>query len=120
MKMVLAIVQDDDARVLLDELTAKSLRATKLSTSGGFLQTRNCTLLLGVPDEQVATVVGIIRSICRTRMKYVSLMTVAPEGALGYGAQPVEVEVGGAHIFVWSAQRAVLNVVLAAGTPAES
>lgn len=102
----MAIVQDEDAQVLLDELTAKSLRATKLSTSGGFLQTGNCTILLGVPDEQATTAISIIRSICRTRIEVCQPDDGGPGDAFGYGAQPVQVEVDGAHIFIWNAEQA--------------
>jgi len=106
MKMILAIVQEDDVRPLLDTLVANGLRATKMSTSGGFLHTRNFTVLMGVDDDQVAGVLDIIRATCHTRKTFVSAVPHAmgsAEGALM--VPPVEVEVGGAHIFVWKLVR---------------
>lgn len=109
MKMILAIVQDEDARALLDKLVANGLRATRMSTTGGFLGARNTTFLLGVDDDQVQGTVDIIRSVCRTRTAFVSALPYSlggPEGA--FLVHPVEVQVGGAHIFVWQVKQAGL------------
>ena len=53
MKMIIAIVQDDDALDLVDELTERNFRVTKLATTGGFLKSGNTTLLMGVEKEKV-------------------------------------------------------------------
>jgi uncharacterized protein YaaQ len=107
MKMILAIVQEDDVRALLDKFVENGLRATRISSSGGFLRTGNATVLMAVDDAQVAGVVTIIRAICRTRKAFVSGLPYAMGGAEGaLLLQPVEVEVGGAHIFVWQVERA--------------
>jgi uncharacterized protein YaaQ len=107
MKMILAVVQEDDVRALLDKLVENGLRATKISSTGGFLRVGNATVLIGVQDDQVAGVVSIIRSTCRTRTAFVSALPYAAgEGAGAFVAQPIEVEVGGAHIFVWRIERA--------------
>jgi uncharacterized protein YaaQ len=107
MKMVLAIVQEDDVRILLSMLVQNGLKATKISSTGGFLRTGNATVLIGVGDEQVARVVGIIRSVCRTRKTFINMQPYALGGTAGaFAVQPIEVEVGGAHIFVWKVTRA--------------
>jgi uncharacterized protein YaaQ len=107
MKMVLVIVQEADVRALLDKLVENGLRATKISSTGGFLRTGNATLLMGVENDQVAGVVSIIRATCRTRTSFVSVLPYAMGGAEGaFMINPLEVEVGGAHIFVWKVQRA--------------
>jgi uncharacterized protein YaaQ len=106
MKMILAIVQEDDVRALLDKLVENGLRATKISSTGGFLRIGNVTVLMGVEDDQVAGVVSIIRATCRTRMTFVNPAAYSPEGMGAFMIQPIEVEVGGAHIFVWKVERA--------------
>jgi uncharacterized protein YaaQ len=106
MKMILAIVQENDVRALLDKLVENGLRATRISSTGGFLRTGNATVLLGVEDDQVAGVVSIIRATCRTRTTFVSATAFAMEGMGAFVGQPLEVEVGGAHIFVWKVERA--------------
>lgn len=102
MKLVLAIVQDDDAIDLIEELTDNNFRVTKLATTGGFLKSGNTTLMIGVEKEVVKDVVNIIEDVCRKRKEMVS--TQAPS-AIGSGAgmympYPIEVEVGGATVFV--------------------
>ena len=45
MKLVIAIVNDEDALDLLDELTDKEFRVTKLASTGGFLRSGNTTMM---------------------------------------------------------------------------
>ena len=47
MKLVIAIINNDDSAVATAALTAKGLFVTKLSTTGGFLMVGNTTLLIG-------------------------------------------------------------------------
>ena len=54
MKLVLAIVQDDDALDLIEELNDKGFRVTKLATTGGFLKSGNTTLMIGVEIDKVS------------------------------------------------------------------
>ncbi len=100
MKLIIAIVQDDDSIDLIDELTDKGYRVTKLATTGGFLKSGNTTLMIGVEKENVDTVLKIIEDTCKTREQIVT--TPSPvTGATGvYVPYPVEVEVGGATVFV--------------------
>ncbi len=101
MKMVIAIVQDKDSVRLLEELMAKDFRATKLSSSGGFLRSGNSTLLIGVEDDKKDEVIDIIKQTCCSREQLVT--PVSPIGSTGsesFLPFPVEVTVGGATIFV--------------------
>ncbi|MCE3399510.1 cyclic-di-AMP receptor, partial [Staphylococcus aureus] len=52
MKMIIAIVQDQDSQELSDQLVKNNFRATKLATTGGFLRAGNTTFLCGVNDER--------------------------------------------------------------------
>ena len=67
MKLVIAIVQDDDAMDLIEELTDKNYRVTKLATTGGFLKSGNTTLMIGVEKEVVDKVINIIEDVCKKR-----------------------------------------------------
>lgn len=100
MKLIIAIVQDDDAVDLIDLLTESGFRVTKLATTGGFLKAGNTTLMIGVEKENVDKVLAQIEEICKTRDQVVT--TPAPiAGSTGvYVPYPVEVEVGGATVFV--------------------
>jgi len=100
MKLVIGIVQDDDSQDLVASLTKEGFRVTKLATTGGFLRSGNTTLLVGVEEEKVDKVIGIIRNLCETR-KQVITSTSPVAGSTGvYVPYPIEVSVGGATIFV--------------------
>ncbi len=60
MKLIVAIVQNDDADDLIDNLTAAHFGATRLASTGGFLRTGNTTIMVGVPEDSVEPVLKII------------------------------------------------------------
>lgn len=99
MKLIIAIVQDQDAPSLIDELTERDFRITKLASSGGFLKSGNTTLLMGVDDDKVDEALKIIEDNCKTREITTSLLSVTMPGDT-YIPYPLEVSVGGATIFI--------------------
>ncbi|MDQ7794419.1 MAG: cyclic-di-AMP receptor [bacterium] len=105
MKLVVAVVQDKDAPKLLQVLVDKDYRATKLASTGGFLKEGNTTLLLGVADDAVDDVVGLIKATCKSRDQLVTPLTPVGGPVDSYVPYPVEVLVGGATIFVLSVER---------------
>ncbi len=103
MKLIIAIVQDEDSSRLLSKLMQIGFSATKLATTGGFLKAGNTTLLLGVDDERIQEAVQLIESVCKSRKQ----ITTAPAALTGiahgeYTTYPVEVTVGGATLFILS------------------
>lgn len=106
MKLILAIVQDVDSRGLLDALMAEGYRATKISSTGGFLVRGNATILIGVRDEQVDPVLALLGKHCHARREFVSpVMPLSEAAAARHWVQPLEVEVGGATVFVLAVER---------------
>lgn len=105
MKLVTAIIQDEDLPNLLDGLTKTGFRSTVISSTGGFLRSGNSTVLVGVDDHQVGRVVSQIRERCRTRTQMMNPYSPALEPGLLYMPPQVEVEVGGAVIFVQQVER---------------
>ncbi len=99
MKLIVAIVQDQDVNALMDALTEKKYRVTKLSSTGGFLKSGNTTLLIGVEDEKVNEVKELVDNNCKTREITTSLLTVTMPGDT-FVPYPLEVKVGGATLFV--------------------
>lgn len=99
MKLLLAIVNNDDSVVASSALTERGFFVTRLSTTGGFLMVGNTTLLIGTEDQKVPEVLDILKKHCTTRKK-----TAAPTETLGRGLRndslPTEVTVGGATVFV--------------------
>ena len=99
MKLIIAIVQDQDAISLIDDLTEENYRVTKLASTGGFLKSGNTTLLIGVEDEDIDEVVNIIERNCKTREITTSLLNMTIPGET-YIPYPLEVKVGGATLFM--------------------
>jgi uncharacterized protein YaaQ len=105
MKSVIAIVQSDDAGALTDALREKNFQSTLISSTGGFLREGNATLLIGIEDDQIDSILQVIKENCTTRTQYVNPMPPVMEPGELYMPQPVEVEVGGAVVFVLNVER---------------
>lgn len=105
MKLVISIVQDQDANDLVEALTDSGYRVTKLATTGGFLKSGNTTLMMGVDDDKVDNVMDIVEQICKTRKQVVTSPTPATGVTSVYMTYPVEVKIGGATIFVVDVDR---------------
>ena len=105
MKLVVAIVHSEDAGALVDALLEREFRATRLHWSGGLLKQTNATIVLGVEDGQVDQVIGIVGEQCHARTQIVNPMPPIMEPGEFYLPYPVEVEMGGAVVFVLPVER---------------
>ncbi len=99
-RLVIAIVQDEDADLLLTGLRDAGIGATKIGSSGGFLRTGNSTIMIGVPSQRVETVKALIRHHCRRRTQLALPYSASLEPGLLAVPERFEVEVGGAIVFV--------------------
>ena len=100
MKLVVAIVQDEDATRLVGALMDEGYGVTKLATTGGFLKSGNTTLLVGVEDNRFEGCMAIIEKVCKSR-KQIATSPITMGGSSGiYASYPIEVTVGGATVFV--------------------
>ena len=108
MKLIITIVQDDDAGRLIGELMDQNFGVTKLATTGGFLKSGNTTLLIGISEERFDECLAIIEKICKSRRQIAS-SPVSMSGASSgmYTSYPIEVTVGGATVFVLSVDQFV-------------
>ncbi|MBD1383520.1 cyclic-di-AMP receptor [Metabacillus arenae] len=100
MKLVIAVVQDQDSTRLLNALTDHNFRVTKLATTGGFLKSGNTTFMIGTEDIRVDKALDIIKDSCQSREQLVAPVSPMGGNADSYVPYPVEVEVGGATVFV--------------------
>jgi uncharacterized protein YaaQ len=100
MKLLLTIVQDADAGKLQKALIDQGFDSTKLASTGGFLREGNTTLIIGVDDHRLERVKAIIEETCRERTKMMKPNIAISDLQEVYAAQPMEVTVGGAVVFV--------------------
>ena len=103
MKLILAIINYDDAGAVTQALTRRGFSSTKLATTGGFLMAGNTTIMVGVDEEKVQTVIDIIKEQCHSRQQIIPTTSETSYGY--YPSMPVEVVVGGATIFVVDIER---------------
>jgi len=98
MKMVLAVMDRDDASGVISNLTNEGFSVTRLSTTGGFLSSGNVTILVGVDDDKVEAVLSVIKEHSKSRTQLIP--TIMGNEASYISPMPVEVTVGGATVFV--------------------
>ena len=107
MKLLVTIVQDQDANRLMDRLPDEGFQFTKVSSTGGFLKEGNTTLLIGVEEDKMEQVLALIKETGKVRERQVEVpVSVAAMG----GAQPfppTKVTVGGAMIFILDVEKVV-------------
>lgn len=99
-KLILAVIQDKDSTRLLNTLVENNFRATKLASTGGFLKSGNTTFMIGTEDIRVEKALQIIKDNCQHREQLVAPISPMGGNADSYLPYPVEVEVGGATVFV--------------------
>lgn len=99
MKLILAIVNNDDSARVSVALTESGFGVTKLATSGGFLMVGNTTLLIGTEDDTTDKAIDILKQICTTR-KQLRPSTSSFGLGMNHMSIPEEIQVGGATIFV--------------------
>lgn len=64
MKLVIAIIRDEDSDPILHSLVEHEFRVTRIASTGGFLRRGQTTLMIGVEDEKVDQAIQIVSEIC--------------------------------------------------------
>lgn len=100
MKLVFAIVQNDDVKGLVNALIEHEVSVTRISSSGGFLRGGNTTLMIGVEKDRVDETLAIIKSKSSRREKLTASSAAMPSINMEAQYNPVRVIVGGATVFV--------------------
>jgi uncharacterized protein YaaQ len=105
MKQIYDVVHCKDAD---NHRTAKhdsGYRTTQINSAGGFLRESNATFLVGVDNDAVQDVLRIVKQTCYTRTQYVNPLLPIMEPGEFYMPNPVEVQVGGAAVFICNVNR---------------
>ena len=107
MKLLISIVHGDDVDQLVEALRDGGFSSTKVASTGGFLREGNATLLVGTDEANVPNVLDIMERNCHTRTQYVNPLPPVMEPGELYMPNPMEVQVGGAIVFVLDVERLV-------------
>ncbi|HSP64769.1 MAG TPA: cyclic-di-AMP receptor [Candidatus Deferrimicrobium sp.] len=100
MKLIFAVLQSHDVEACCDALTAAGFVCTRFGTQGGFLDSTNSTLMTGVDDAQVEQVLDLLRRHAKHRVEMLNSTLPLPGARTPILAPPLDVEVGGATVFV--------------------
>jgi uncharacterized protein YaaQ len=100
---MLAVVHDLDAEQVITALEDEGHRVTRIRSSGGFLRIDNSTLLMGVEDDAVSAVLGVLERECSSREIELPLVVV---GRLK-DHLPRMVRHGGATVFILDLEQTV-------------
>jgi uncharacterized protein YaaQ len=104
-KLVIAVVHERDRQPVNDALVAQGFSFTNIASTGGFLREGNATFLIGVQDDDVERLLGVIADNSKTREQHVNVFPPTLETMGACVPTPVEVEVGGAVCFVVPVER---------------
>ncbi len=104
MKLIIAVIQNEDEDALVQDFEDHNISSTRIGSSGGFLRASNTTLMMAVDDASVENVLDLLRKHCRRRTRHLHPLLPnleARERFLG----SIPVEVGGATVFVLPVER---------------
>lgn len=101
MKLIYAIVRNDNEDDVSDALMKEHFFVTRLVSSGGFLRKGNTTLMIATEEEKVQQVIDIIKQSCGKQQKItVNMPYVSGTAMVNYSTMPMSVTIGGATIMV--------------------
>lgn len=99
MKLLFAIIQNDDKKALTRALIEHDINVTRISSSGGFLHGGNTTLMIGVPKEKLDVALETIKEHSSRRQIVTAPATGIPHNVDSV-SMPMTVTVGGATVFI--------------------
>lgn len=100
MKLLIAVIHNRDKNKVIEDLVQAGFKFTIIGSTGGFLREGNTTFLIGIQDEELNSVLEIIKKNCHTREQMVNVVPPDATAVGGYVANPIQVPVGGAVTFV--------------------
>jgi uncharacterized protein YaaQ len=64
MKLIVAILRDEDSDHVSQSLVSSGFRVTRIASTGGFLRRGSTTFMIGVEDEKVDEAMQVVRDSC--------------------------------------------------------
>jgi uncharacterized protein YaaQ len=112
-KLAISIVQIEDVGNLVQRLIANDYGATRIDAAGGFLRKESAVVLTATTEDRLPQYYENVRTTCRRRV--VIWFPPVTDGLIGMPLDAMEVEVGGAVIFVLPIERIEFLNILGAG-----
>lgn len=107
--MLFIVAHKENSKELEESLVAEKHHFTKLDTTGGFLQKKNVTYLMGVEDDKVDDVLKIVKKTCKSHEEVIGqpVFTAGGPGEMLMPDGQTKITVGGATVFVIKAEKFV-------------
>jgi uncharacterized protein YaaQ len=105
--LMLAIIQQQDAEAAIAALVKAGLWVTRIGSLGGFLQLGNATLLMALEKHQIERAIALLKQTCVKRTTMINAVPSVLVDNTSYLISPIEVQVGGAIIFVLPVERVI-------------
>jgi uncharacterized protein YaaQ len=106
MKLVIAVIQNQDTDALFRSLAEEGLRATRVASSGGYLRNANATVFIGVEEARLPQCLEILRRTCGQRVHRMPTGAMAEMGDLDLESI-TPVQQGGGVLFILPVERFV-------------
>ncbi len=106
-KLIMAVLQGEDSTETIAELNKHGFFVTILSSTGGFLKKKSSTIMIGVEEDKMDEVMGLLKEHAGRRTQTVYLNTSAVHGvqAAMIPLSAVEIEMGGVTTFVMNLEK---------------
>ncbi len=98
-KMIMAVIPQDEARQVMDQLVIAGHTTTFTTGRGGVLRQAQQMLFIAVAEADLPGVLTLIRENCHAHIQIKE--TAVPNAQTTPQETPATAEVGGAVIFVW-------------------
>lgn len=106
MKLVYAIIRNENEDDVTAALMQDRFVVTRLSTTGGFLRKGNTTLMIALEDSDVERCIELIKTQCGRRQQItVNMPYLSGSSLMNYSSMPTNVEIGGATIMIVPLER---------------
>jgi uncharacterized protein YaaQ len=64
MKLMFVVVRDADADFVVQSLVENHYRVTRVASTGGFMRRGNVTLMIGIEEDHLQTVIDLLHKTC--------------------------------------------------------
>ncbi|MCD7872457.1 MAG: cyclic-di-AMP receptor [Clostridiales bacterium] len=105
MKLIITIVSNKDVGDVIDALGREGFFATKISTTGLFLENGHTCLFIGVKEEKLEEAINVLKGSVTKRVVHQEGVTSTLAGTLLN--KPVDVEEFGGILFVIDVEKFV-------------
>lgn len=101
MKFIVAIVENEDARALVNHLTEAGFSPTLISGTESYLHHARALVVFGAPEDKQSEALSITEKTCHRRDNHENPVPPITELGEMFPAHPLQRKIGGADVFIF-------------------